>query len=337
MNHLHGGQLIWYVHNKYKIPVNEIISFANLVSPLHPNISTPPEFIIKSYSERNCTKLKKTIAKINNVKKENIILTNGSTELIYLVTKIFGKKVQLLPPTYSEYEFAINKYKKNLLLTKDYLPVGASLLFICNPNNPTGKLIKKDDLENIVKKHPSKTKIFIDEAYMDFVDPLKSFTMSSKINEFKNIILSQSLTKFYGMPSLRIGWGIASKKSIETIKEYKIPMTISNLALYYAEQFLNDKKYKKNVIKLIENERKRLFKKLNEINWLRTFPTDSNFFLIEIKEKFTSTKLFELLARKGIIIRDCSNIRGLDNRYIRVAIKTREENDLLIEELLNCS
>lgn len=333
MENLHGGELIWHIHRKYKIPLKDILCFDNLVSPIHPDLPKPSESILKSYSDRKGTKLKELISDRFNVGEENIILTNGSTELIYLVTLCFGKKAQIPIPTYSEYELAVEKYGGEAFFTKNYSPVGANLLFICNPNNPTGKLMEKENLERIIKDHSTDTKIFLDEAYMRFVPTQKSYSMASSINKYKNLIISQTLTKFYGLPSLRIGWGIASPEIIKKLSHEKIPLTISGLAVYYAEKFLQNKEYDKQAIDLIKKERDRLFEKLKEISWLNINPTYTNFFLLEINGKLNSSELYEILAKKGIIIRDCSKMRGLSNKHFRITIKTKEENDKFIEEL----
>lgn len=333
---LHGGELIWYVHKKYKIPLEKILSFANLTSPIHPELPKPPEFILKSYPDRECEDIKELIAERCQVKKSNIFLTNGSTELIYIVAKIFGKTVQMKVPTYSEYECAVRNYGGKIVFTKDYSPKNVSLSFICNPNNPTGELIKKDNMEKLINGFSSDTKIFIDEAYMGFVSPDKYYSMATFVDN-KNLIVSQTLSKFYGMPSLRLSWGIASKELIDKLKKHRYPMSLCGITVFYAKQFLHDKDYKKKVIHLIEKEKKSFIKKLNDINWLRVLPSDVNYFLVEILGDLTSIELFNILAKKGIIVRDCSNIRGLNNKYFRVAVKNENENDLLIKELKKIS
>ena len=333
MDNLHGGELIWYIHRKYKIPIEDIICFDNLASPIHPDLPKPSESILKSYSDRKGTKLKELIGDRFKIREENIILTNGSTELIYLVALCFGKKAQIPIPTYSEYELAVEKYGGESYFTENYTPVGANILFICNPNNPTGNLIEKKDLEGIIKEHSPDTKIFLDEAYMKFVPYQKSYSMTASINDYSNLIISQTLTKFYGLPSLRLGWGIASTEIIKKLYRHQIPVNLSGLAVYYAQKFLQNKDYDKKVIELIEKERERLFIKLKEINWLKVHSTYTNYFLLEINGEFSSSELFEILPKRGIIIRDCSNIRGLSNKHFRITIKIKDENDRLIDEL----
>ena len=333
MENLHGGELIWYIHQKYKIPLDDIICFDNLASPTHPDLPKPSESILRSYSDRKGSKLKEVISERFKVGEENIILTNGSTELIYLVALCFGKNAQIPIPTYSEYEIAVEKYGGESIFTENYSPMGVNLIFICNPNNPTGKLIEKENLEEIIKDQSLDTKIFLDEAYMRFVPAQKSYSMTSSINDYKNLIISQTLTKFYGLPSLRIGWGISSPEIIKKLYCHQIPLTLSGLAVYYAQKFLQNRDYDKKVTDLIEKERKRLFIKLKKINWLKVNSTCTNYFLLEINGKLNSSDLFEGLAKRGIIIRDCSKIRGLSNKHFRISIKTKEENNRLIDEL----
>jgi len=329
---LHGGELVWYVHKKYKIPLEKIISFDSLVSPINPSLPKPPKSILKSYCDRDFTRIKQIISEKYNIDAKNLILTNGSTELIYIVSKIFGKKTQITIPTYSEYERAVKKYGGKINFCTSYSPKKTTLSFICNPNNPTGTLIKKEELIDILQMYHPDTKIFLDEAYMGFVSKEKSYSMAREIKNYKNLIISQTLSKLYGVPSVRLGWGIASKGIINTLKKHKFPMTISNIAIYYAEKFLLDKSYEKRVNNLIEKERKYLFRELSKISWLKVNNSEVNYFLIKILNKITASELFNILAKKGIVIRDCSNIRGLNNKFIRIAVRTREENILLIEE-----
>jgi len=334
MENLHGGELIWYVHKKYKIPIENIVSFANLVSPIHSELPEPPKFILKSYCDREYTTIREIISQRYNVDEDNLILTNGSTELIYLVSKIFGKKTQIKIPTYGEYECAVKNYGGKSSFYDDYSPKNATLSFICNPNNPTGKLIRKEELIDILRRYPSNIKIFLDEAYMGLVSQKKLYSMAQEIKNYKNLIVSQTLSKLYGLPSLRLGWGFASKDIINRLIKHKFPMTICNVTIYYAEQFLQDQSYEKRVTHLIEKEKKHLFRELNKISWLEVKDTDVNYFLVKILNELTASDLFKILAKRGIIIRDCSNIRGLDKKHIRIAVKTKEENDLLIEELM---
>ncbi len=334
LNNRHGGELIWYVHKKYKMPLEKIVCFDSIVSPIVPDLPEPPKFVLKSYCDRNTTKIKDIISHRYNVDKKNILLTNGSTELIYLVSKIFGKETQIKIPTYSEYECAVDYYGGKCSFYRDYSPKNKTLSFICNPNNPTGKLIEKKELLDILQKYTLNTKIFLDEAYMELASEKKAYSMSQEIIAHRNLIVSHTLSKRYGLPSLRLGWSFASEDVIKKLKKYRFPMTTCNLTMFYAEHFLQDQSYEKKVMDIIEKGKKYLTKKINEIKWLKVENTNVNYFLVRILNELTSTDLFKMLAKRGIIIRDCSNIRGLNKKYIRLAIKTKEENDLLIEELI---
>ena len=142
------------------------------------------------------------------------------------------------------------------------------------------------------------------------------------------------MTKFFGLAGLRIGFGVASPEMIELLRRGQVPWSINSLAMFAAEAAVGDEAFIEKSRAFISRSKKQLQKMLQEIHWLKVYPSEANFFLCEIKKaNLTSTQLKETLERKGVLIRDCSNFEGLGNKFFRVAVKTPRENRKLFELL----
>ncbi len=332
----HGG-------NIYEVNKIDIIDFSANINPL--GLPTRIKKTIYNnfdkilhYPDPAARNITRKIAKYWEIDEENILLGNGSVELIYLITSTYKPKTTLVPvPTFSEYERAAKSAKSKIrflrLKEKEGFKLNLShvgntdIAFFCNPNNPTGNLI----LENSVAV---KNLAVVDEAFMDFLPNQKNHTLIWKATKSKKIIILRTLTKFFALPGLRMGYLIAHKNIINKLRQNLPPWNTNSLAQIAAEQILNDKNYINKTYKLIKKERKFLFEQLAEISGLRPYPSVTNFLLIKIeREDITSKSLKELLIKKGILIRDCGNFRNLNDKYIRVAIRSHKENLKLLNAL----
>jgi threonine-phosphate decarboxylase len=348
---IHGGEVWQLEHNQKKV-----LDFSANVNPLGPSpkaINSIKESFwkIPFYPDSNCNSLKEAISKhIGKISPENLIVGNGSTEVIYLFAEVFIKDNDraLIPtPTFGEYEMAVLKANgkiENFPLTHDFRIdadefidriKGMKVAFLCNPNNPTGLLTPFEDLIRIVDKAEKENVIiFIDEDFMDFAPKEKDSSLLRKINSYQNLFILRSFTKFFGLTGLRIGYGISNKEIIEIMARVKIPWNINCLAEVAAMAALKDSEFSEKTYRLIEEERDSLMRELSQIEGFDILPSDANFFLINTKG--TGLKAKELkhrLLNFGILIRDCDSFKGLDDNYIRVAVRTREENEYLIEAL----
>lgn len=348
---MHGGE-VWQLEYNQK----KVLDFSANVNPLGPspkaiNAIKESFWRIPFYPDSNCTSLKEAISEyIGIISPENLIIGNGSTEIIYLFAEAFIKdndRVLIPAPTFGEYEMAVlkaNGKTEHLPLTYD-LKIdakefinrieGVKAAFLCNPNNPTGLLIPFEDLIDIVDKAEKENAfIFIDEDFMDFAPKEKRSSLIREIHSYQNLFILRSFTKFFGLTGLRIGYGISNREVIEIMSKAKIPWNINCLAEAAAIATLKDLDFPDKTYRLIEEERDFLINELSQIKGFDIIPSDANFFLISIKK--TGLKAKELkhkLLNFGILIRDCDSFKGLDDYYVRVAIRTRKENEYLIEAL----
>jgi threonine-phosphate decarboxylase len=309
-----------------------------------------------NYPDPNCIELKNDILKYldcNIDEIDHIITGNGATELIHYFSSCFVKKKVLIPsPTFCEYELASKRnnsqilyshVKKDFHLDSEFIVKksnnpnhGITTIFLCNPNNPTGKDSKKQIIE-ILEKINDKIIILLDESYVEFINDIDEKRYNYFINlikEYNNIVILRSLTKTCGLAGLRIGYAISNKKKIEKMKNKVIAWNVNGLAQIAAREALKDKNYLNNAKKIIEIEKKRSFKMLKKNNKIKAICTDVNFYLIEILNNKSSTEITNtLLFKNNLLVRDCKTFTGMNDKFIRVAIKIPRENNELFKAL----
>lgn len=339
---LHGGN-IYEVRRKYK---GEIIDFSANINPLGLS-KKAKEVILKNldkisyYPDPKAETLIRKISQYWGISEESILLGNGSVNLIYLITFAYRPKTALIPePTFSEYErasknsgsevkFLSLKEDEEFRLRYSSIPK-ADMIFICNPNNPTGNIVVE---KSSIEKIPAKL-VVIDEAFMDFLPNEMDCTLVWYASKNENIIVLRSFTKFFALPGLRIGYLISHPKTVKRLKRFQPPWEINILAQLTAEAVLDDREYIKETHKIISRERKFLFEELKRIEGLRPYPSVTNFLLIKIeKDHMNSNMLKKGLIKRGILVRDCSNFRTLGNKFIRIAVRSHKENLYLLKTL----
>ena len=274
-------------------------------------------------------------------------LGNGAAEVIFnLVRAINPKKALLLAPTFGEYEEAllsINSKVEYYMLKEgnnwdinidilEKINKQTDMIFICNPNNPTGKLTDRNFILKVLEKAKNyDCVVAIDESFLDFVKDNENYTLINYIEDYKNLFIIKSLTKFFAMPGLRIGYGITYDKTlIRKINSISVPWNINVLAEKGAIKALAEKEYINNTINYIENEKDRFYYELCKFNDLKIFKPSVNYIMFKINKNID---LKEEMMKENIIIRSCSNYIGLDNKYYRVAVRKREENEKFIDVL----
>ncbi len=332
----------------------EILDFSSNVNPLGPSkraLDAAREAFseITAYPDSNSNQLRQVIAShFSGINRDNIVIGNGSTELMYLFAEAFlkrGDKALMVAPSFGEYESAVRKTgesPKFVRLGSNFqieaeafktAMAGCKMVFLCNPNNPTSKLIPKDALTDILETAlENDVLVFLDEDFLEFVDNEKSLTMISKIAKLPNLFVLRSFTKIFGLTGLRVGYGITSKEIADVLLCSKIPWNINCLGQAAAAAALNDEEHLKITNELIKKEKAWLNGQLGVFKGFSFESPDANFFFIDIRNSdITANSLKHRLLKQGILIRDCSSFNGLNEFYIRVAIKTREENIRLIE------
>lgn len=251
--------------------------------------------------------------------------------------KSFGK--QKIEIEYFELKES-DDFKLNIHNLKNELEKKYDLLIMCNPNNPTGKFLKLDETEEILKEcNKYNTKLFIDEAFIDFLkDGIKESIINTKEDK-QNLFVTRAFTKFFAMPGLRLGYGIYFDKKLEKrISEKKEPWSVNNIAEMAGLTVLDDTKYIEETLKWIAEEKTYVYEKLNEISGIKPYKTEVNFITVKIEDNFIlkglNVKILrEKMLEQGILIRVASNFNFLDERFFRLAIKDRENNDRVIETL----
>ena len=341
---IHGGKI------PLKNSDHKIIDFSSNITPL--GIPNSVKSIIKKnlnnvqfYPDPNSENVISSLEKYTHLSKSNIIVGNGAIEILYNFCYAFlskTTKVLIHTPTFQEYETSVKlsnckiSYFKSLNLSVNIdsfilqIPKNGCV-FLCNPNNPTGELLsKKELLSIIIKAKKLKTLVFIDECFIELV-PDSSESVISYVKKYDNLFILRSLTKSFGLPGIRIGYACGSKEIIKILQKIKIPWSVNSLAQDAANEVIKNKSHitKSNLI--IKKELKYLNKSISSINGFECISSSTNFILI--KTKYNSTKLQTKLLKNKILIRDCKNFRGLDEHYIRIAVKSHKDNVKLVSAL----
>lgn len=369
----HGGN-IWEFIRK-GIRLEDIIDFSASINPFGPPdwiqaaIHDSMKFI-RHYPDPEQRKLIAHLSRFLRIKEEYIIPGNGATEAIYLLANLLhGKNILIPSPTFSEYETACvanNAFLKFPEIRKTFsckckmqnteprttnhafsnfcLPIDdimqdlpwADAIWICNPNNPTGKLIEHSMLITILNNTlKTNTLVIVDESFLMFVASYKDETLLTVMDNYPNLIIISSLTKFFSIPGIRIGYLATSNAAIlSRLKKQMPPWSVNIFAQEIMPDMLLDDGFIARSKELIKKTGDDFFKGLSRVKTLKVYPSAANFFLVKLCGDIRADELSRQLAQKNILIRNCSNLRGLDDTYIRVSVMREEQNKVLVEALL---
>ncbi|WP_075719086.1 pyridoxal phosphate-dependent aminotransferase [Roseburia sp. 499] len=353
-DHFHGSDLE-KIEQIYGIKKEEITSFSANVNPLgvSPMLrSTLSKHIdaITTYPDREYTSLRKCIADYVNTDYENIIMGNGSTELISLFIQIeHPQKALILGPTYSEYEREISlgggtclyyplKEEQGFCLDVAHftaqLNESIDLLVICNPNNPTSTAVNQKDMRTILDIcKQNDIFVMVDETYVEFADNYDEIDSTPLTAFYNNIVILRGTSKFFAAPGLRLGYAITGNRDlIKAINTRKNPWTINSLAVIAGEIMFKDTDYIQKTRQLISTERARMYNALSKDSRFKVYKPSGNFMLVRLMDDtLTSELLFDRAIREKMMIRDCSTFPFLDNKYVRFCFMSPEMNDKLLE------
>ena len=302
---------------------------------------------INRYPESQLHELVSEIAKYSGVKDSQVIIGgDGADEIIDVLAKTFidaGDEFIVPLPSYMYYEYLLRQYgakpvyarwdlKENRLDVEsiyDSISPKTRMIFLCSPNNPTGTLIDKEILAEIAAKNPD-ILIVIDEAYFEYSE----VTNRDLIDEYDNIFIIRTMSKVLGLAGMRIGYGLACEEIIEYMHRIKPVFSLTRLSFAAALNTFRDTEYIAESIRKGIESRQYLYDETSKIKGLKVFPSKSNFMLIDIRDTgFTSAELAEELMKRGVIVRDCTSFKGLDEYWIRISICTLEEDKRFIEIL----
>lgn len=326
---------------------DQIIDFSANINPLG-----PPEWLramvsreldkILHYPDPDYTQLVAAIAGFMQVPAAAVIPANGSTELLYLLPRVLERKRAVIPvPSYIDYVravrqagmevvtvplreetgFAVNRQEIAAQLREDDLVIFAS------PNNPTGVLVEPEELLALADDFPQ-TLFLVDEAFLDFV-----IGHESVAGKRENILTLNSMTKFFGVPGLRLGYGVFPPQIAEKVQALMPPWTINTLAQSFGVECLADAEYHHNSRLTVRELREQLVAQLQSFSQLQVYPSVANYLLLRLRNTITAPQLAAKMIEHGILIRCCDNYTGLDERYFRVAVRTTKENEQLVAAL----
>jgi threonine-phosphate decarboxylase len=348
----HGGD-IWSASRRTGVLPHKIIDFSANINPL--GLSPMAREAVKealglvgAYPDPEAGLLKEALAAYHGLSQNRILPANGSTELIYLVPRVFApKRALVVEPAFSEYRaslvssgcrvesfltvedesFTINGERLASMLKEGY-----DLLYIANPSSPTGALIEKSLivwLAGECRKHG--TVLVVDEAFSDFND---QESIKKEAQELRGVLLLRSMTKFFSMAGLRLGYLVAEEDLIKRFKRVIPPWSVNTLAIAAGASTFRDVSYMERTFSWFREEKAFMFRELGKFHALKVFPSSANFFLVKLlTDAITGSYLKEILISRGILIRELSAIRGLGERFFRVALLTRRHNELLLDAL----
>ena len=288
------------------------------------------------YPDGNGTKLKEEIANHESVAFDNIIIGNGSNEILELAARAF-----LNPNTSSvasKHAFAVYKivtqsagaslievptcnWEHDLKSFEDYLDSSTRVIFIANPNNPTGTYNSHEEVHSLLKKVPSSVLVVLDCAYFEYVTKEDYVKPLDLLNEFDNLLITKTFSKIHGLASIRVGYGIANPSLIEVLNRIRQPFNVNTIAQAMACVAINDHEHIRQSIELNSQQYEFLFNKLSKLG-LECIPSVANF--ITFKGDFIGQEMFNNLMEKGVIVRSVDLYDMKD--FIRVTIGTEAEN-----------
>ncbi len=353
----HGSD-IEQIAAHYGLDQSAIVSFASNVNPL----GVPPRLretltrhidVIMSYPDREYASLRESIAAYVHSDVEDVLVGNGSTELISLFIQLRKpKKALIVGPTYSEYEREVSlgggrshyirlresdNFQLRMDAMEDELRDDVDLLILCNPNNPTSSLVGRYDMRAILDVCKQKDIfVMVDETYVEFSLHTDEITAVPLTKYYNNVVILRGVSKFFAAPGLRLGYAVCGNHDLlKEIWQRKKPWTINSLAAMAGEILFSDDEYVRRTKKLISDEQRRICDRLIDLDRYKIYPPNANFLLLRIlDERMTSSDLFEKAIHKGLMIRDCSTFPFLNQKYVRFCFLLPEQNDRLLEVLL---
>lgn len=347
MHLIHGGD-VYSARQKMK---QEPLDFSANINPM----GMPPGAVraaadalqqCTQYPDPLCRELRAALAAYEGIPAEQIVCGNGAADLIFrIVAATHPQRALLLEPTFAEYEQALRSMDCSIA----YFPLQESegfvlpeaflqqltpeinLLFLCNPNNPTGRTVSPALLQEIWKRcEEAGILLVVDECFNEFLEHPEQNTLKDVLETGANAVILKAFTKSFAMPGLRLGYGLCGNRDLaERIFSCGQPWGVSIPAQAAGVAALQEQGYLERMRRLIQTERRWLSENLARLG-LRVFPSEANYILFRTE---TEIPLRERMEQRGVLIRACGNYRGLDNRYYRIAVRGHDENERLIAAL----
>ena len=344
----HGGEIRIF-SEKFQVPEREILDFSSNINPLGPPLSVQKAYEegfeeLAYYPDPEALEFRREVARHFPLWVENVAAGNGAMELLDLILRFLRpKRALLIEPAFLEYRRLLNlggtEIRTVFLNEKDSfqfsLPElvnslqGVEVALLATPNNPTGTFLAKDELQKLLAEAKRRNVfVVLDEAFVDWI-PGQS--LAKEVRDDSYFFLVRSLTKFYALPGIRVGYGLGSRKLIEKLSGYQTPWSCNRIAQKLGAVALRDEDFASRSREWLDEERNWFESQLAEIPGFKVYPSAANFLLVR-----SSISLFEEMGKRGIYLRDLTEFPGLGPSYFRLAVKKREDNQRLIEALKSC-
>lgn len=331
-----------------ELGLNEIIKLASNENPLGPSqkvldaIASTTD--LSRYPDGNGFSLKKALADKHNISPDCITLGNGSNDVLEMTARAFVTSEHQV--VYAQHSFAVypivtqavgaehvvvpaNEWRHDLTAMLDAITDKTKLIFVANPNNPTGTWLNKLDLRSFVENVPEHVIVLVDEAYFEYAITEENYPDSSLwLNEFPNLIVTRTFSKAYGLAGLRIGYALSHPDIANLLNRVRQPFNNNSLALVAAETALQDQEYIRHSVEVNHNGMKRLMLAFDDMG-LEFIPSKGNFICVDFEQP--ADAIYQSLLESGVIVRPIANY-GMPN-HLRVSIGTEKENSRFINEL----
>lgn len=270
---------------------------------------------IEIYPDNNCTNLRKELANKLNVEQENLVFGSGSTEVISMISRAAlstNDEILTCTPTFPIYEseaiianakcvkIPLQNHKFDLYRLLENITDKTKIIYIANPNNPTGTIIRKEEQIDFLNKVPKDIFVVLDEAYYEYVTDENYPDSIGILNQYPNLIILRTFSKVYGLASLRVGYGIASKEVITNLEKVRNPFNVTTMSMNAVTKALQDTEFVENAIRNNRKALEEMYIKLNKLN-ISYIETQANFIMIDVKKD--GKIAFEELLKKGFIVR----------------------------------
>ncbi|HEX7055649.1 MAG TPA: threonine-phosphate decarboxylase CobD [Bacilli bacterium] len=353
----HGGDLLT-AQEIFAMPVEAFCDFSANINPLGPPQSVIAALQsglreISAYPDPAHRQLRSGLAGRLGVSPEQLLIGNGAAECMALALLAFApRKVGVLAPSFLEYARFSERYgaKVQMLHVAEeagFLPdelhcerwmKANDLVFVGHPNNPTGTPLPTRLLVKLAQwSEEFGTIVIVDEAFIDFIPPEKRFTLLSMLDQYPRVVLIRSMTKFYAIPGLRLGFAVAAPSLIAAMRAKQVTWSVNALSLRAGLACLEVAEYERKTLALIETERSFLTERLALGFAFSVFPSAANFLLVRLPAGLTAETMQRKLGEKGVLIRNCAMYPGLTERDMRIAVKTRADNERLLRAIDLCT
>ncbi|MCE5335172.1 MAG: threonine-phosphate decarboxylase CobD [Desulfobacteraceae bacterium] len=354
MTIIHGGN-VYELAARSGCSPDDILDYSASINPLGPppglnDLLASHFHRLQHYPDIRNSSLINALAEFHGISPESLAVGNGSTELIYWLPKALGtRKVLALMPTFGEYAKAFELQgcevrKLRCGPAHNYLPTRAQLeeaflehrpdtILLTHPGSPSGSLLDTQVREWVAERSASgDVHIIVDEVFADFCEHA---SFKDLLGRARNLVLIRSLTKFYGLPGLRIGYVMASPQTAERIRQSLPPWSVNTLAQAAGAYCLKQEDYRRRTLDLVTAERKNMIRELSAIKGLSPFAGEANYVLVEMERSLSPAGRLrvDVFDRERILIRDCGSFEGLDEYHFRVAVRLPEQNRRLIDAL----